>query len=324
VLCGRLRSTCETAARMPVPNPADSRKESASDIRLFDVATDEPFSAAPVGSVMFSSVPLAWRGIIVEWNRLAPWEMPEHYIVGHGLSVHTGDRPIDFGWCGGRGRDIHMNPGQFHMMTDGENNSPRWLQTFDNVSFLLDPQFVAAVVSDGLPADRIAFAGQRAANDEIVVGYTAEFRAELVNHSMNGLLYAETLTIGFIMHLLARYAITRPKVRRPRGKLNSMQLRTVADFIQSNLSQDVSLIAMAEQAHVSPFHFARQFRATVGLSPHQYVLRQRVQRSVRLLESGKLPLAQVAAESGFHDQAHFTHSFRRILGTTPASYAAQR
>jgi AraC family transcriptional regulator len=84
----------------------------------------------------------------------------------------------------------------------------------------------------------------------------------------------------------------------------------------------VSLLTLADQAHVSPFHFARQFRATVGLPPHQFVLRQRVQRSLRLIKSGKLPLAQIAVESGFHDQPHFTRAFRRVLGTTPGAYSA--
>jgi AraC family transcriptional regulator len=93
------------------------------------------------------------------------------------------------------------------------------------------------------------------------------------------------------------------------------------DFILSHLERDVSLLALAEQANVSPFHFARQFRATVGLTPHQFVLRQRVQKSVNLIKSGRLPLAQIAVESGFYDQAHFTRAFQKITGTTPASYS---
>ncbi len=103
--------------------------------------------------------------------------------------------------------------------------------------------------------------------------------------------------------------------------MSSFQLRTVVDFIQSHLDEDLSLLALADKANVSPFHFARQFRATVGLAPHQFVLRQRVQKSFGLIKAGKLPLAQIAVECGFHDQPHFTRAFRRLLGTTPARYA---
>jgi len=245
------------------------------------------------------------------------------YVVGHGVSVSTSARPIPFGWRGGRGWDGGgLNPSDCHVLTDGEFNTPRWLDTFDQVSLVLDPRFVADVVREGLPADRIAFATQRSRRDAIIAGYTRAFLSELANDAPNGGLYAETLTIGFALHMLSTYAVAKPRLSLPRGKLNSYQLRRVVDFIQSHLTENVSLLTLADQAHVSPFHFARQFRATVGLPPHQFVLRQRVQRSLRLIKAGKLPLAQIAVESGFHDQPHFTRAFRRVLGTTPGAYSA--
>jgi AraC family transcriptional regulator len=297
----------------------------SSEICLVDATTGTSFPAAPSGSVLASSVPLGWRGIIVEWHRLEPQELPEHYVVGHGLSVGTGDRPIRFGWRdGSRLREGPLNPGECHLLTHGEHNAPRWLDTFDEVSLVLDRRFVADLVSDGLPADRIEFATQRSTCDATIARYTEAFRSEIVADSPNGLLYADTLTIGFALHLLANYAIKEPRLPSPRGKLNSFQLRTVVDFIQSHLGEDLSLPALAERANVSPFHFARMFRATVGLSPHQFVLRQRIQKSLGLLKARALPLARIATECGFHDQAHFSRAFRRALGTTPAKYAGHR
>jgi AraC family transcriptional regulator len=186
---------------------------------------------------------------------------------------------------------------------------------------VLDPRFVADVVRDSLAADRIEFAGQRSASDATIALYAEAFHAEIAADSPNGLLYADTLTVGFALHLLSNYAVARPRIASPRGKLNSFQLRTVVDFIQSHLDEDVSLLTLAEQAHVTPFHFARLFRATVGMPPHQFVLRQRIQKSVGLITARKLPLAQIAVESGFHDQPHFTRAFRRVLGVTPAKYS---
>ena len=296
----------------------------ASDIRLVDVANGEAFPCAPSGSVLLSSVPFGWRGIIVERHRLEPQELPQHYVIGHGVSVSTSQGPIPFGWRGGRGwREGVLKPADFHLLTDGEFNTPRWLHTFDQVSLVLEPQFVADIVRDGLPADRIEFATQRSHSDSVIAHYTEAFIAELAADCPNGPLYAETLTIGFALHLLANYAIAKPKTPPPRGKLSAFQLRAVVDFIQSHLSEDVSLVALADLAHVSPFHFARQFRATVGVPPHQFVLRQRVQKSFRLIKAGNLPLAQVAVESGFHDQPHLTRAFRRVFGTTPGMYAVR-
>lgn len=297
----------------------------ASEIALVDVANGNPFPSAPPRSVLLSSVPLGWRGIIVEWHRLEPQELPEHYVVGHGMAVSTGRRPIPFGWRGGKGwRDRVMNPGECHLLTHGDLNTPRWLQTFEEISLVLDPAFIADVVQDGLPADRLEFATQRSIDDPSIARYAEEFRFEIAADSPNGPLYAETLAVGLTLHLLSDYAIAKPRIPQPRGKLSSTQLRKVVDFVQSHLDENVSLVALADQAHVSPFHFARKFRATIGVTPHQFLLRQRIHKSVCLLRAGKLPLAQIAVESGFYDQAHFTRAFFKVLGVTPAMYSGRR
>jgi AraC family transcriptional regulator len=258
----------------------------ASDIKLIDVSSGKPFPAAPAASLLMSSVPLGWRGIVVELHRLPPQELPEHYVVGHGLSISTAARPIRFGWRGGKGwRDSSMNPGEFHLLASGDLNCPRWRDTFEEASIVLDRGFVADVVRDGTLRDRIEFMTQRSASDPIIVGYAHRFLSELANESANGLLYADTLAVGYALHLLANYAVARPKLPAPRGKLNSFQLRSVVDFIQSNLDERVSLLALAERANVSPFHFTRQFRATVGVPPHQFVLRQRIPKTLSLLKA---------------------------------------
>ena len=137
-----------------------------------------------------SSGPFGWRGIVVERHRLEPQELPEHYVIGHGVSVSTSTRPIPFGWRGGRGwAEGVLNPSDCHLLTDGELNTPRWLHTFDQVSLVLDPRFVADVVGDGLPADRIAFATQRSRSDATIARYTKAFLSELASDGANGALY---------------------------------------------------------------------------------------------------------------------------------------
>ena len=298
---------------------ATAAEQKTSRIRLLDVTDGSPLPHAPA---LLSSVPFGWRGVIIEWHRLVPQELPEHSVDGHGLSISTGAQPIQFGWKdGGRRRDGLLNPGEFHLLTHGDFNTPRWMQTFDEVTVVLDRQFVSDVVRDGLPPDRIAFVTQRSASDVTIAEYASAFRSELADQCPHGSLFADTLTIGFTLHLLSRYAVAKPRVPLPHGKLSAWQLRGVVDFIHSHLDGDLSLVALADIARVSPFHFARQFRATVGSPPHQFVLRQRIQRSLHLIKRGKLPLAQIAVAAGFHDQAHFTRTFRRVLGTTPAEYA---
>ena len=301
------------------------QQERNSSIKLVGVEDGKPFPLVTGNSVLSSSGTLGWRGIVVERHRLEAQEMPQHYVKGHGLMISAAKRPVVFGWKeNAQWHEEQLNPSEFHLITDGGFSAPRWPKTFETVTLSLDAQFVADVAKEGLPADRIEFATQRSVFDRTIAHYVEAFCSELESESSNGLLYVETLTVGFALHLLSNYGVGKPKISLPRGKLSSYQLRSVVDFVMSQLDQDVSLLTLAEKAHVSPFHFARQFRDTVCLTPHQFVLQQRIQRAINLIKIGKLPLAQIAVEVGFYDQAHFTRAFRRVTGTSPARYSLTR
>jgi AraC family transcriptional regulator len=297
----------------------------AGENTLIDAVSGTPFPAVPTNALLRSSRALGWRGILVEWHRLPPDELPPHYVAGHGISVSTTAHPIPFGWRGRRGwEDRTINPGASHVLTKGELNTPRWHQPFEGLSLVLDQQFVADVVQEHLPPDRVEFMSQRSIDDPILAEYGRLFCREMLADSPHGALYVDTLTIGLVLHLLAAYGVARPKVPAPRFKLNSYQLRTVVEFIDSHIIEDLSIVTLARRAHVSPFHFARLFRRTVGVPPHQFVLRLRVHRAIALAKSRRRSLAQIAAECGFHDHAHLTHAFRKVLATTPSEFFSRR
>jgi AraC family transcriptional regulator len=102
----------------------------------------------------------------------------------------------------------------------------------------------------------------------------------------------------------------------PRHKLNS-----VIEYIMENLDNSPTLEQMATVAHLSPYHFARQFKTTTGQPPHQYVICRRVERARQLLEGkGDVSLCEVALRVGFLDQSQFSFHFKRIVGVTPGQF----
>jgi len=96
----------------------------------------------------------------------------------------------------------------------------------------------------------------------------------------------------------------------------------VLEYIHANDSGNISLAAMAKIAEVTPHHFASLFTKATGLSPHQYVLRTRIERAKIHLRDGMLSVAQVSRLTGFRAQEHFTKVFRRIVGVTPSAFRA--
>lgn len=147
---------------------------------------------------------------------------------------------------------------------------------------------------------------------------------ELEQRSSVGKLYAQTAAQMLIIHLLRHYACVGKALTDPSQQLTPQQIGRVIDFVQAHLSQDLSLDLLAQQAGFSSYHFARLFRQTMGETPHQFVLRQRIERAQRLLNEGDTPLANIALESGFANQSHFTGVFKRHLGLTPHAYRRNR
>ena len=110
----------------------------------------------------------------------------------------------------------------------------------------------------------------------------------------------------------------RQPTRRRDGTLSRAKLRAVVEHVEEHLDAGLALGQMAAVAHLSVYHFARQFRAATGLPPHRYVIARRVERAKLLLEGGsELPLAEVAAYAGFSAPSQFSHHFKRLAGAVP-------
>jgi AraC-like DNA-binding protein len=111
-----------------------------------------------------------------------------------------------------------------------------------------------------------------------------------------------------------------PDVGAARGGLTPRALRRVRDHIDAHLTENITLEALAEIAGLSRCHFARAFKQSVGTAPHAYLLQRRLERAERLLKETDVSLCQVALDSGFSDQSHFSSCFRRHFGESPRSF----
>jgi len=141
--------------------------------------------------------------------------------------------------------------------------------------------------------------------------------AELEAYEPHGRLYADNLDLALAAHLLRRCAPTASG-RTERG-LSKRRLKRVVDYVHEHLAQDLSLIALARVADMSPSHFKVLFKQSVGVPVHQYVIRSRVQYAIELLIADRLPLKDIALQAGFADQSHMARCVRRLTGMAPSA-----
>lgn len=146
---------------------------------------------------------------------------------------------------------------------------------------------------------------------------------EMEPASARGTLFAETL-IRLLAIELAQGSWSL-KVKSPRLQDGAdRRINRAIDYIAANFRQDISLLQLSEASGLSTSRLIQLFRKMTGKSPYAYVINQRMNRAIQLIESSDMPLAMVALEAGFADQQHMTHAFCKNLNRTPASFRMRK
>jgi AraC-like DNA-binding protein len=103
-----------------------------------------------------------------------------------------------------------------------------------------------------------------------------------------------------------------------RGGLAPARANRICEYIDSHLQENIALDVLADMAQLSVHHFARAFRQSVGIPPHNYIVQRRVEHAQQLLRNTDLPLSEIAIVAGFTDQSHLARHFRTITGLSPS------
>lgn len=129
-------------------------------------------------------------------------------------------------------------------------------------------------------------------------------------------LYGDGLSLALLIDVMKLAKVQG----RKRSKLAGWQLRRATDFIEENCLRNIRLEELAGLVGLSQSHFSHAFKASTGMAPHQWQVNARLRRAKNLIRRGNLSLIDIAVETGFADQAHFTRVFRKNFGTTPANW----
>lgn len=145
--------------------------------------------------------------------------------------------------------------------------------------------------------------------------------AEMLEQGVRGESRRVTSLVQLITaSLVEKYADAASAPPEYRGGLPIGQLRKVQDYIAAHLAEPLTLETLARLVELSPFHFARVFKQTTGVSPRQFVTRERITRAQLLIRETSRSLIEIALEVGYVSPSHFAQVFRRIAGVTPTRF----
>jgi AraC family transcriptional regulator len=197
-----------------------------------------------------------------------------------------------------------------------------WNKVSGALTIAVDPTIFAQTIYEVVDPSSIELLPQFATPDPLVYQIGVALKSALTRHGTSSRLYAETLINTLILHLLEHYSTTRPILSEyiP-GQLSQYKLQRIIDYIDAYFDRDLSLQELANVVQMSPHYFSQLFKSTTGTTPHQYVLRCRIERAKNLMRQGKLSIAEIATQVGFVDQSHLHRHFKRLVGVTPKTYA---
>jgi AraC family transcriptional regulator len=264
----------------------------------------------------------AWSGAWLFHNRLLGGRLAEYLCPEHEVTIPlAGSLTTEVQSATGR-RLVHHHEtlGETCIIPAGQPYTAQWGDGMEYLAILLDPALIARAASDALLPERVELVGAFGASDPLIRQIGLALMAEAEAEGPAGRLYAESLVNALALHLFRHYSTARHLEQSFSGGLTKRKLRRVTEFITERLEEDLSLAELAAVAELSPTHFTRAFKQTTGLTPHQYLIRSRIERAKSLLAGTKLPLVEVGLRAGFKTQSHFTTLFRRYTATTPKAW----
>lgn len=264
-----------------------------------------------------------WEGIIIERDCFFPFDngdvVYDEHFIGFVLDpgVHL-SHAVD-----GRRYEGFYGPGDLILSPGEQPVNWRLDDASDALVVSIRPEVMSRIVQETTNADpaKVQIIGQPRMRDPLITQIGTTLMAELEGPGIGERLYVDSLLNVLTLHLLRHYSsLSRhPDSPKDRG-LSKSRLRRAIEAINESLETGISLDELAEATGVSVSHFEVLFKKSTGMSPHQYLLRCRVERAKELLRCEDLSLAQVAVRTGFCDHSHLTRHFKRIVGITPRDF----
>ena len=246
-------------------------------------------------------------------------ETPKHCNIHHIISIAfakaKGERKLD-----GVLQTEHQVFGSIAISPTYVEHWCAWKKTAEFGVISIHPDFLANTAYEFVNPDKVelipTFAHQ---TDYFISGIAAAIKHELTTDISGCKLQLENLFNQLAVYLLGKYTTSKPQIKEYNG-LAPFKLKQILELIGDSFTEEVSTSQLANYLHMSQFHFTREFKKSVGVTPYHYIMQQRVKMAKRVLKQQDASIAEVAVECGFSNQSHLGRVFKQHTGTTPRKF----
>lgn len=277
-------------------------------------------------STILSSTSANWNELQLSYTKAPAFYIPEHTLSHHTLCINAGDSITLERTVNGQAKIIDALPtGDFGFYPAYLRQSCQWYQAAEAIHLFLHPNLLNRNAVELCLKDEVALEPKlNSSVDPLIQQIAIALKTSLEVDGTTTQLYADTMANALAVHLLTRYSTCKDTLQLAQGGLSKCQLKQVLTHIHDSLDREISLADLSRLVQLSPYHFSRLFKQSIGIAPHQYQIRCRIDRAKELLLERKLSLAEIAGLVGFSSQGHLNYHFKRWVGTTPKGFLQQQ
>lgn len=257
-------------------------------------------------------------GLVLGQARLSEFQFDRHYHEDYHIGLVTQGVQRQHV----RGKSILLGPGSLALMPPGEIHDGAGVSDYGAAytlkTFRLSPALMRGFIEDvsGAAADE-RFLGTLIEDAALAYRFMA-LHSAWMSGAQDEPLAQQSQSLALMGALFARTGEVRPQVVK--GGLAPQHRRAVRDYCHAHLCEKIGLDDLASLCGLSRFQFLRRFTQAVGLTPHAWLVRLRLEHACAALATARVSVAQVAADVGFYDQSHFNRAFRMAYGAPPSAY----
>lgn len=272
-----------------------------------------------------SARPSAAELLTLEYFEAEPGTMPTRVFDQHHILLNLKDEPHRVeNWRDGEHRDFTYRKHEIILTPAGVESGWRWHSRSEVIVVTLDPDRFErfAQTEVGILLADMQLESLPQFEDPDICHAGVMLKDALASDEQGSALIFESLARVFLVKLIQKYGLQEDAYAFSRS-FTARHYKRVLDFVAANYGRSILVEDLAREAALSTSHFAQLFKRTIGLSPMQFVMAFRVEQARKRLAERDTPMIDIAMSCGFADQAHFSRTFKQVVGESPSKYRAR-